>query len=264
MEPTKGVGAAFGSAAGYELFMGRYSRPLAVVFADAAGVTPGQAALDVGCGSGALTTVLVDRLGAGFVAACDPSRPMVETCAVNHRGAAVVQARAEELPFGSDRFDAVLTELVLHFVADPEAAVGELRRVARPGGTIAACVWDFAEEMEMLRYFWDAALTVDAAAPDQARTLRFGAKGEIAELFTTAGLTDVVETTLRVSSTYEDFDELWSGYLAGIGPAGSFCLSLPERDRGALRAILFDRLGSPPGGFTLRATARCGLARVPA
>jgi SAM-dependent methyltransferase len=243
--------------------MGRYSRPLAVAFADAAGVAAGQSALDVGCGPGALTGVLVDRLGAGSVSAFDPSPPFVAECAARHPGVAVRLGQAEAVPFAAGSFDRVLAQLVLHFVTDPARCIREFRRVLRPGGVAAACVWDFGEGMQMLRLFWDSALLVDPSAPDEARTLRFGREGEIAEILTQAGLDDVVETTLVVDSTYAGFDELWSGFLAGVGPAGSYCLSLSDDRRATLRDELFDRLGSPTGAFTLTATARCASGHLP-
>ncbi len=247
----------------YDGFMGRYSRPLAVAFADAAGVAAGQSALDVGCGPGALTGELVDRLGAGSVSACDPSPPFVAECAARHPGVVVRLGQAEAVPFAAGSFDRVLAQLVLHFVTDPARCVGEFRRVLRPGGVVAACVWDFAVGMQMLRLFWDAALLIDPAAPDEARTLRFGREGEIAELLAQAGLDDVAETTLDVESTYANFEELWSGFLAGVGPAGSYCLSLSDDRRAALRDELFDRLGSPTGAFTLGATARYASGHSP-
>jgi hypothetical protein len=152
---------------------------------------------------------------------------------------------------------------VLHFVSDPDEAAREMKRVVRRGGSVAACVWDFDDGMEMLRCFWDAALHIDPAAPDEARTLRFGRAGEIADLFESAGMVDVIESTLRVSSTYAGFDELWDGFMAGVGPAGAYCLALPDGDRQRLRAALFDRLGRPDGSFALGAIARCAVARTP-
>jgi len=115
----------------------------------------------------------------------------------------------------------------------------------------------------MLRHFWDAALTVDPDAPDEARTLRFGREGEITELLDSAGFQDLSETTLTVTSTYTDFDELWSGFLAGIGPAGTYCLSLPEQARGEVRSIMSRRLGSAIGPHALDAVARCASGRAP-
>lgn len=264
MESVEGARSFQASGAAYDAFMGRYSLPLGEVFADAAGVHAGQTALDVGCGPGALTGVLVGRLGASGVSAFDPSEPFAAECAARHPGVDVRTGRAEAIPFDDDSFDVALAQLVLHFVTDPERVAVEAQRVLHPGGTFAACVWDFADEMEMLRHFWDAALAIDPNAPDEARTLRFGRQGEIAALLVESGFGDVTESTLGVSSSYESFDELWSGYLAGIGPAGSYCMSLSEDLRGALRAELFRRVGSPTGPFSLSATARCAAGRAPA
>lgn len=251
-----GFFAASGEA--YDLFMGRYSVPLAARFAGFAEVTPGSTVLDVGCGPGALTAELVRRVGAGNVAACDPSASFVAACAERNPGVDVRTGEAEHLPFPDDGFDVVASQLVLHFVPDPVAAASEMKRVARPGGLIATCVWDFGEGMEMLRAFWDAALTIDPDSPDEHRVMRFGRPGEIAQWLTDAEVDQVRETTLTVTSSYRDFDELWSGFLAGIGPAGSYCMSLPAGHRDALRQALLERLGSPGGGFTLKAVARAG------
>lgn len=246
----------------YDLFMGRYSNLLADRFADAAGVRAGQTALDVGCGPGALTRALVERLGAASVAACDPSPTFVNACAGRYPDVELQLGRAEALPFDDGRFDQVLAQLVLHFVSDPLQAAGELVRVARPGGTIGACVWDFDDGMEMLRRFWDAALAVDPDAPDEARTMRFGRSGELLDLLDQAGLQDTRETTLSVSSTYRDFDELWAGLCAGVGPAGSYCQSLPPPARDRLERRLHAELGAPTGSFALDAVARCAFGRT--
>jgi SAM-dependent methyltransferase len=251
------------AAATYDSFMGRYSRLLAGPFADAAGVQAGQTAVDVGCGPGALTGVLVDRLGADAVVACDPSPGFVTECAARHVGVRVESGSAESIPFETDAFDHAMAQLVLHFVSAPEQAVSEMTRVVRPGGWVSASVWDFADGMEMLRGFWDAALESDPTAPDEARTLRFGGPGEIAGLFASMGLADVVESTVQVSATYASFDELWNGFLGGVGPAGAYCLSLPDDQRSRLHDALFRRFGSPAGPFTLNAVARWAVARVP-
>lgn len=263
MEPTEGARTFRVPGASYDAFMGRYSRALAPGMAAAAGVAVGQRAVDVGCGPGALTTVLVDRLGAAAVSAVDPSPPFVADCAARHPGVDVRQGRAEALPFEDAVFDVALAQLVLHFVDDGAAAAREMRRVVRPGGVVAACVWDFADGMQMLRAFWDAALAVDPDAPDEARTLRYGAAGEIAALFADVGLLDVTEVLLHVTAAYADVDELWSGFLAGIGPAGAYCTALQPAEQDRVRTGLVARLGSPTGPFSLSAVARCAVGRVP-
>lgn len=261
MEPVEGAATFQKSGAEYDSFMGRYSQSLAPAFADWAQVTAGQSALDVGCGPGALTGILVERLGAAAVLACDPSEPFVRECRARHPEVGVRRGRAEELPFQDASADVVLAQLVLHFVSDPDAAAREMQRVLRPGGTAAACSWDFAHGMEMLRHFWDAAVSLDPVAPDQV-ALRFGREGELAELFAHAGFEQTAETTLEVVSSYASYDELWSGFLAGIGPAGTHAVSRAPAEQAALREALFEKVGSPTGPFELRAVARAvrGLA----
>jgi SAM-dependent methyltransferase len=260
---SSGQGAFTFQVAGdsYDRFMGRYSRPLAVVFADAAGVRSGQRVLDVGCGPGALTEELVRRLGADSVEAIDPSQPFVEECARRNPGVDVRLGSAEALPYADDSFEAALAQLVFHFVSDPETAAGELLRVLRPGGTAAACVWDFAGSMTMLRHFWEAARAVVPEAPSEQQ-LRFGRDGELADLFTGAGFGEVESGSVAVEVGYESFDDLWSGFLIGAGPSGAFCVSLDAATQEAVREEFRRRLGDPPGAFTLGGRAWYATGRA--
>ncbi|MGC3994093.1 MAG: methyltransferase domain-containing protein [Propionicimonas sp.] len=253
---VEGARTFTGGADAYDRFMGRYSRPLSVGFSDFAGVVAGQRVLDVGCGSGALTAELVRRLGSASVSACDPSPSFVAACRERFEDVDVLPGTAEQLPFGDAAFDVAISQLVLHFVSDPTAAGAEFARVLRPGGVAAACVWDAADGMELLRSFWDAASGVDPDAPDELQTLRFGRPGELSGWLAGAGFEDVTETTLSVRTTYEDFDELWSTLLDGVGPVGAYCATLPPQRLAVLRAALHDRLGAPSGGITLGAVAR--------
>lgn len=262
MDATEGARTFRASGEAYDSFMGRYSRRLAPLFADAAGVVPGQRVLDVGCGPGALTGELVARVGPAGVVAIDPSEPFVAACAARHPGVAVHRATAEATGLDDAVVDVALAQLVLHFVGRPEAAARELARVVRPGGTVAACVWDFEEGMAMLRLFWDAALAADPTAPDEARTLRFGRPGEIADLFDQAGLSGVEESTLAVVERYTGFDDLWAGFGQGIGPAGAWLVAQPDDVRRQVREELMARLGAPDGPFSLPAVARCARATV--
>lgn len=260
MEPVPGAASFEKSGDAYDSFMGRYSRQLAPLFADWVGVRAGQEALDVGCGPGALTEVLVERLGLGAVVACDPSESFVADCRARFPGLDVRPGAGEHLPVADDSCDVVLAQLVMHFVSDPSAVGHEFRRVLRPGGTAAGCTWDFADGMEMLRHFWDAAIGLDPAAPDEA-TLKFGRPGDFPALFTEAGFDEVAETTLTVTTTYASYDELWSGFLEGIGPAGAYAVRQPPERQEALREALFVQVGSPEGSFELKAVARAGLGR---
>jgi SAM-dependent methyltransferase len=243
------------SGSAYDRLVGRYSPALAAAMADAARIRPGKRALDVGCGPGALTAELASRLGAEHVSAVDPSAPFLEECRSRNPGVDVREGRAETLPFEDASFDAVLAQLVLHFVGDPAAAAAEMRRVLRPGGIAAACVWDFGEGMRVLRAFWDAALAIDPTAPDERSTMRFGRDGEIAWLFVESGLRDVTSGALHVAADYDDFDDLWAGFASGVGPSGAFCTALDEERRERLREDLRARLGDPTGPFALEAVA---------
>jgi SAM-dependent methyltransferase len=242
----------------YDTFMGRYARELAPVFADFAGARSGNA-LDVGCGSGILTEELAGRLGPENVAAADPS-PLVEACAARVPGADVRRGAAESLPWPDDTFDAALAQLVLHFLADPVAGLVEMRRVVRPGGTVAACSWNFPE-MLLLRTFWQAARSIAPAAPGE--TLQVASLEEFGELGRQAGLTDIDAAPLDVSSRYESFDELWGSFQLGVGPAGQFCVPLDPETRDAVRDEYLRRIGEPPGSFTLNAQAWALRGRVP-
>jgi SAM-dependent methyltransferase len=248
-------------ASAYDRLIGRYAGRLAEAFADAAGVSAPQRALDVGCGPGALTSELVRRLGADQVAAVDPSEPFVAACRERNPGVEVKTGKAEALPYADGMFDAALAQLVLHFVTDGAAAAAEFRRVLAPGGIAGGCVWDFTGGMRVLRAFWDAALKIAPEAPDETN-LDFGREGEIARLLDTAGFRDVEAGALDITGDYADFDDLWSGFTSGVGPSGSFCMGLPEDQREALRTDLHRSLGSPEGPFTLPARAWYGLGRA--
>ena len=156
------------SAAAYARFMGRYSEPLAREFADFAEIRRGQRVLDVGCGPGALTAQLVDELGASAVAAVDPSQSFVAAAAQRFPEVDVQLGTAERLPYADDAFDASLAQLVVHFMGDPVAGLTQMRRVVRPGGTVAACVWDHAGAGGPLSSFWRAVHDLDPEAPGEA------------------------------------------------------------------------------------------------
>jgi ubiquinone/menaquinone biosynthesis C-methylase UbiE len=239
----------------YDRFMGRYSRELAPRLIEFARVDSGMAIVDVGCGPGPLTERLVERVGAGNVAAADPSEPFVAAATERAPGADVRQAAAEELPWADHRFDAALSQLVVNFMRDADAGVSEMRRVVRPGGMVAACTWSYGEDMEMLRAFWDAARRLDSGAPDEASTMRYRSTEELDELWRRVGLSDVETDHLRVETSYTGFDDLWEPFTYGVGPAGAYLEKLEPEQREQLRTELFEGLGEPARPFTLSATA---------
>jgi SAM-dependent methyltransferase len=233
------------AAESYDRFMGRYSTQLSPQLADLAGVERAQRALDVGCGPGALTAELVERLGAENVAAADPSEPFVAAARERHPGVDVRLAPAEKLPFADDEFDAALAQLVVHFMEDAVAGIREMARVTRPGGVVAASVWDIAGDRAPISPFWQAARELHPNPPDESR--RAGARQhQLTELFEAAGLREVEEVEHTASVGYESFDEWWRPYTFGVGPAGAFALSLSEEDRDALRATCRANLPDAP------------------
>jgi ubiquinone/menaquinone biosynthesis C-methylase UbiE len=239
----------------YDRFMGRYSAPLAVELADASGVAPGMRALDVGCGPGSLTRVLADRLGAEHVAAADPMEQFAAACAERNPGVDVRVAPAEDLPFEDGAFDAALACLVIAFMRDPDAGVREMARVTRPGGVVAACMWDIpGGGMTMLSTYWRAARAVQPET--QGEQARVGVRdGEIAERFERAGLEAVESGTLTVTAVYEGFDDFWEPFTFAVGPAGEHLSTLAPDQQDAVRDQCFVGLGEPPGRFELEARA---------
>jgi SAM-dependent methyltransferase len=244
----------------YSRFVGRYTDALAEALVDKAGVRRDDHALDVGCGPGAALEVLARRLGAERVAGIDTSKPFVEMARKRVPDANVQLGAAEALPFGDRSFDVVVSQLVVNFMSDARAGVSEMRRTARR--TVASCVWDYAGEMKMLRAFWDAASALDPEAPDEGRVMQWCTPQEMEELWGGAGLRDVEVGELVVQAGYEDFTDLWTPFLAGIGPAGAYCASLEPAGQDALRQEMFRRLGSPDGPFDLTARAWVAVGQV--
>lgn len=262
MASFEGAATFHSSGEAYDRYMGRYSAPLARKLADTAGVEVGQRALDVGCGPGALTSCLAERLGPDHVAAIDLSESYVEACRRRNPGVDVREGKAESLPFPNDVFDAGLAQLAFQYMSDPLAAARELRRVVRPGGAVAGCVWDYAEGMRMLAVFWDAARELDSAAPHQADTLSFTRDGELGALLRDAGLSAVETGELVVEAGYAGFEDFWGPFLAGVGPGGTYCVSLDAGSQEALREACFRRLDSPVGPFMLTARAWYAVGRA--
>ncbi|HTJ36321.1 MAG TPA: class I SAM-dependent methyltransferase [Dactylosporangium sp.] len=247
------------TADAYGRFMGRYSEPLAPRFADLAGVAAGARVLDVGCGAGALTAELVARLGPDAVSAVDPSEPFVAAARDRLPGVDVRLSPAEHLPFPDDTFDAALAQLVVHFMADPVAGLHEMARVTRPGGTVAACVWDHAGGTSPLAAFWRAVESMDPSAPDESG-LAGAREGHLAELFAAAGLHGISSTVLTVRVAFPDFDTWWEPFTLGVGPAGDYVSHLDEPGRAELRARCATLL--PPAPFEITASAWTALGRA--
>jgi len=247
------------AADAYGRFMGRYAEPLAAAFADYVEAAPGDRALDVGCGPGALTAQLVRRLDASAVSAIDPSPPFVEALRVRLPGVDVRLGVAGDLPFADSSFDLTTAQLVVHFMPDPVAGLAEMARVTRPGGTVAACVWDHGGGGGPLAAFWQAVHDIDPAAPGEA-DLPGTREGHLAQLCAAAGLREVSSRSLTIRVGFQTLEEWWEPYTLGVGPAGDYvaALSAPQRER------LRDRCAEllPPAPFEISAVAWCVRAKA--
>ena len=240
------------SGAAYGRFMGRYSQPLAAAFADLVDVRSGQRVLDVGCGPGALTQVLVQRVGAENVTAIDPSEPFVAAARELLPGVEISRGTAEDLPYADDSFDRTLAQLVVHFMKAPVTGLREMSRVTASGGTVAASVWNHAGGRGPLSLFWRAVKTLDASGPDESG-LAGVAEGQLARLFADAGMADPIATSLTVAVPHATFDEWWQPYTMGVGPAGDYVAKLDAAAVERLRRTCREMLPTPP--FTVEAQA---------
>ena len=244
----------------YGRFMGRFSEPLAEVFVEAAGVRAGQRAVDVGCGPGALTAVLVERLGSDAVVGVEPSASFVDAARARLPGVTIVLGAAEALPLPDAGADAALAQLVVHFMTDPVAGLREMVRVTRPGGTVAACVWDSSPGGgSPLNPFWDSAQSVDAEARGEAH-LAGTQPGDLGRLFRSAGLEPAQDTSLTVRVSFPTFDDWWDPFTLGVGPAGDYVKGLDEKRLSAVHEACRARLGDGP--FDLDASAWFVAART--
>jgi len=244
----------------YERYMGRWSRALAREFLSWLHAPSGAHWLEVGCGTGALTAAIVSSCDPRAIVACDPSEAFIAHA--RHALAAprvtFVTGGAESLPSRDGGFDLAVSALVLNFVPDPREALAALRQRLRPGGTVAACVWDYAAGMEFLRVFWDEAAAVNAraAALDEGSRFPLCAPAALRTLFEAAGLTQVHTGAVEIETPFADFDDYWEPFLSGTGPAPAFVASLEPAARDDLRQRLRRRL--PPastGEIRLRARA---------
>jgi SAM-dependent methyltransferase len=258
------VGAAVDA---YDRHVGRYGPELAREMIRVTGVRTGQRALDVGCGTGALTIALAEVLGSASVAAIDPSERFVAACRERLSAADVRVGVAEELPWADAEFDAVLAQLVVNGLTDAVRGASEMCRVARPGAALSACLWDLDESMTLLRAVWDSALEVDAklarsfGADERAP---FSRPPELKELWLTTGLEGVELGRVTVGADYSDFDDLWYPFANGVGDLGRFHEALDERARERFKRATAVRLGSPSGPFRLTAGAWYVRGTVPA
>ncbi len=248
----------------YESYVGRWSRRVASEFVAWLAVPPARRWLDVGCGTGALSQTILEHASPRTLQGIDPSEGFVAHARAQiHDGRATFETGdARALPYAVESFDVVVAGLVLNFVPDPPAALDEMIRVVRRGGIVAAYVWDYAGQMQMMRYFWEAAVALDPAAAelDQARRFGFCQPGPLTLLAQAAGLNNIDVRAIDIPTVFRDFDDYWSPFLGGQGPAPGYVMSLSEARRTELRERL--RAGLPiQAGGAIHLTARAWAIR---
>jgi len=247
----------------YERYVGRWSRQVAPPFLSWLNIPPGRKWLDVGCGTGALCAAIVDRCSPASVAGVEPSEGFRKTAKENLGDRVTLQeGSATTIPLGDASVDVVVSGLVLNFVPDQRAALLELARVTSGGGTVAAYVWDYAGKMELMRFFWDAAVALDAEAAKLDEGVRFPmCRPEALEkLFASADLKEVDVKPIDIPTSFADFDDYWRPFLGGQGPAPAYAMSLGETERVQLRDRIKERMPTASDG-SISLTARAWAVR---
>lgn len=263
--PHKSSKDRWTGASAYERFMGRWSRELARAFVLWLGVPPGRRWLEVGCGTGALTSRILKIGRPASVMATDPSEQFIAHARAvlpDHR-VEFITASMERLPAEAAGYDVVASSLVLNFLPDPAAALREMRSIAAENGVVAACVWDYAGGMQFLRRFWDAAVELDPAARQYDEGTRFPicSPSALEAAFREAGFDRVVVEALEVPTRFQDFDDYWTPFVGGPGPAPGYLSSLPTRRQQDLERRLAATLPRTEDG-SIALTARAWAAQA--
>jgi SAM-dependent methyltransferase len=258
----------FSEAQAYERFMCRWSRRLAPLLVRFAGVRDGDVVLDVGSGTGALTAAVATAAPSSRVVGIDPSAAYV-ALAQSQQGSARIGFEvgdAQQMRFPAAMFDRTLSLLVVNFIPDARKALAEMKRVTKAKGTVAAAVWDYGGDMEMLRAFWDEAVAlVPASVAKDERHMPFCRRGDLSALWREQGLRDIGEEALTIETRFESFDDFWTPFLEKQGPAGAYVASLPAADRDALRLRLRGRLvgARPDAAIVMHARAWAVRGTIP-
>jgi SAM-dependent methyltransferase len=235
----------------YEQYVGRWSRKVAPLFLAGLDAPQGRRWLDVGCGTGALCAAILDHCAPTTVTGVEPSAGFLKTAKENLGDLVTLHSgSATAIPLGDAEIDVVVSGLVLNFVDDPLAALAEMARVSKPGGVIAAYVWDYAGKMEFMRHFWDAAVALDPDAAPLDEGVRFPLcqPAALEDLFVRAGLKTVAVTAIDIPTRFANFDEYWQPFLGGQGPAPAYTVSLADKARTRLRDHVQARMPVEPDG----------------
>jgi ubiquinone/menaquinone biosynthesis C-methylase UbiE len=248
----------------YEQFMGRWSRRLAREFVRWLHAPSGLEWLELGCGTGALTTAICEHADPATVVACDPATSFIDYARRHIRDprASFILASATDFPLEPDGYDVIASLLALNFFPDPAAAMERMRLAAAPGGTITASVWDYGGEMQFLRHFWDAAIEVESDAREMDEGTRFPicTPENLSRLFRNAGLVDVRCEPIEIVTVFESFEDYWTPFLGATGPAPAFVSALSAEKRDRLRSKLDATLPRRSDG-TIQLRARAWAIR---
>lgn len=254
---------SWAAADAYETYMGRWSRAVAREFIGWLRVPDGRTWVDVGCGTGALSQTILTDGSPRAVFSLDRSFPFAASLRAPHPAVTgVVVGDGAALPLAAECADAAVSGLVLNFLPEPAAMVAEMRRVARRGGTVAVYVWDYADGMQPLRYFWDAATELDEGARALDEGVRFPIcrREPLRALFEDGGLEDVTVTALDVPAVFRSFEDYWDPFLGGQGPAPGYVNQLSNERKTELRDALRARMPADPAG-RIPLSARAWAAR---
>jgi len=251
----------------YEQYVGRWSQRVANEFLAWLNLPLSLRWLDVGCGTGALTAAISEHFGPAQLIGIDTSEGFLAKASERLKGKATFRvADAVGIPLQDSQMDVVVSGLVLNFVPNPASGLAEMRRIAIAGGTIAAYVWDYAEKMELMRYFWDSAVELNPKARELDEGVRFPLcqPDALERAFRQANLSAIQVVPIDIATPFRDFDDYWMPFLGGQGPAPSYAMSLDEASRNALRDRIRERIPTQPdGSIHLIARAWAIRSRVP-
>jgi ubiquinone/menaquinone biosynthesis C-methylase UbiE len=237
---------AWSSGETYDRYVGRWSRLVAKEFIRWLAVPEDRKWLDVGCGTGALSQTILKLTNPKKVKGVDRSEDYVNTARsrINHSNAEFEVGDAQSLPVESNSYDAAVSGLVLNFVSKPDAMIAEMKRAVKQHGLVAVYVWDYAAKMQFMRHFWNAAIALDPAIAEHDEGKRFPICNpeKLVELFQNSGFIGIDVRPIDISTDFKDFDDYWSPFLGGQGPAAGYAMSLSEERRTQLRKRIYNSL----------------------
>ncbi len=255
---SKSQSGLWGGGDAYEQYMGRWSRRIAPLFIDWLNVPPDAEWIDIGCGTGVLSSAIVSAGAPLRVVGIDSSEAFIDTARsqIDDPRVQFWEGNAEAIPLNDGEFAVAVSALLLNFVGDKVKAVSEMIRVVRPGGIVALYVWDYAGHMQIMRYFFDAAIELDIGASefDDGVKSPICRPAPLSSLFKEAGLTDIEVHGIDIPTAFENFDDYWTPFLGGTGSAPKYCASLSPDAQSQLREKLRDRLPTGPDGEILLAS----------